>query len=30
MGQELGLVGGDVDPDGAVALASFAGEAEIE
>ena len=30
MGEELGLVGGDVDGDGALGLAGFAGEAEVE
>ena len=30
MGEEFGFVGGDVDGDGAVALASFAGQAEVE
>ena len=30
MSEELGLVGGHVDGDGALALAGFAGEAEIE
>jgi hypothetical protein len=30
MREEFGLVGGDVDVDGAVGLASLAGEAEVE
>ena len=30
VGEELGLVGGHVDADGALALAGFAGEAEVE
>jgi hypothetical protein len=29
-GEELGLVGGDVDLDGAVAAAALAGQAEVE
>ena len=30
VGEELGLVGGHVDVDGAIAFAAFAGEAEVE
>ncbi len=30
VGEELGLVGGHVDGDGALGLAGFAGEAEVE
>jgi hypothetical protein len=30
VGQKFGLIGGDVDVDGALALAGFAGEAEVE
>ena len=30
MREKFGFVGGDVDADGAIALAAFAGEAEIE
>ena len=30
MGEELSLVGGHVDGDGALGLAGFAGEAEVE
>ena len=30
VGEKFGLIGGDVDVDGALALAGFAGEAEVE